>query len=274
MSEITGRTGLYCILADPISQVRTPQRVNRLLRERGSDGVMVPVHVPPAHLADAVRALRHVRNFKGMVVTVPHKMAMVSLCDALEGDAAEIGAVNVVRREPDGRLVGGMLDGLGFRRGLQSLGAELAGASVYLAGAGGAAHAIAFAMAGAGIATLTIANRSRDRIDALAGRLRMRYPDLSVRAGTRDPSGHDVVINATSLGMDAADPLPLDASRLQAQQWVADIIMDPAETALLAQARERGCRLYGGLGMLEAQIADMVAFFDATVPFAPRGSGQ
>ena len=108
MMEITGKTSLYCILADPIAQVRTPQLVNQLLRQQGTDGVMVPVHVPPQHLADMTQALRQTRNFKGMVVTVPHKMAMLELCDDVEGYAAEIGAVNVVRREPDGRLVGAM----------------------------------------------------------------------------------------------------------------------------------------------------------------------
>jgi len=272
MIEITGKTALYCILADPIAQVRTPQLVNRLLREQGTDGVMVPMHVPPGHLSEVTRALRHARNFKGMVVTVPHKMAMLPLCDAVEGHAAAIGAVNVVRREPDGRLVGGMLDGLGFLRGLVRRGAVVAGARVYMAGAGGAASAIAYALAGAGIGGLTIANRSRARIDELAARLHATYPGLPVRAGTADPSGHDIVINATSLGMAQGDPLPLDAGRLEPGQWVADIIMDPAETALLARARERGCHLYGGAGMLDGQVADMVAFFGGALPAEDSGA--
>lgn len=261
MTQISGRTALLCILADPIRQVRTPQLVNQLLRAQDDDAVMVPMHVAPDHLPAMMQALRNTKNLRGMVVTVPHKMAVVSLCDEVDDDARAIGAVNVVRREADGRLVGGMLDGLGFVRGLAALGADVRGASVYMAGAGGAANAIAFALAQAGIERLTVANRSRARVDDLAGRLRARYPAVRVAHGTTDPSGHDIVINATSLGMAAGDPLPLDADRLSAGQWVADIIMDPAETPLLARARERGCRLYGGLGMLEGQVADMVAFF-------------
>lgn len=268
MMEITGKTSLYCILADPIAQVRTPQLVNQLLRQQGTDGVMVPVHVPPQHLADMTQALRQTRNFKGMVVTVPHKMAMLELCDDVEGYAAEIGAVNVVRREPDGRLVGAMLDGLGFLRGLRQRGAAVEGARVYMAGAGGAASAIAYALAGAGVGRLTIFNRSRARIDALAARLHASHPGFQVDAGTADPSGHDIVINATSLGMAEGDALPLDADKLTPGQWVADIIMDPAETALLAKARERGCLIYGGAGMLDGQVADMVAFFGGMSPAA------
>lgn len=260
MMPISGNTALMCILADPIGQVRTPQMVNALLQARGTDAVMVPMHVAPADLPDVMQALRRTRNLKGMVITVPHKMSVVPLCDEIEDDAAAVGAVNVVRREPDGRLVGGMLDGTGFLRGLEALGVPVRGASVYLAGAGGAAHAIAFSLAQAGIGRLTIANRSRARIDALARRLTERYPALPVGAGSADPAGHDIVVNATSLGMAPGDPLPLDAAGLSAGQVVADIIMQPAETALLAQARARGCRLYGGAGMLEGQVADMVAF--------------
>lgn len=264
MTPISGKTSLLCILADPIGQVRTPQLVNRLLQASGDDAVMVPVHVAPEHLAQMVHALRHTRNFRGMVVTVPHKMAMLPLCDALHDDAAAIGAVNVVRREGDGRLIGGMLDGKGFLHGLAQQGTQVRGSTVYMAGAGGAANAIAFALAQAGVARLTIANRSRARIDALAQRLTHSYPDVVVVPGTDDPGGHDIVINATSLGMAPGDALPLDASRLTRDQLVADIIMEPAETALLAHARARGCRLYGGFGMLEGQVAEMVAFISGT----------
>ncbi|MEI2416937.1 shikimate dehydrogenase [Orrella sp. JC864] len=266
MREITGKTALYCILADPIGHVQTPQLVNRLMREQDRDGVMVPVHVRPDDLPQMMAALRRAGNLRGMVVTVPHKMAALPLCDALEGDAAQIGAVNVVRREAGGRLVGGMLDGQGFVRGLRALGFVPAGASVYLAGAGGAASAIAFALARAGIGSLSIANRGQARYQALAERLARHHPALPVRAAGADASGHALVINATSLGMSPGDPPPLALESLDAGQWVADIIMEPAQTALLAQARRIGARTYGGLGMLQAQVADMVAFFDAGQP--------
>lgn len=261
MIPITGKTGLLCILADPVAQVRTPALVNRLLIEQGDDAVMMPMHVAPDGLADTIRALRGTKNLWGMVVTVPHKMDVLALCDEVEPDARAIGAVNVVRRESDGRLVGAMLDGIGFLRGLQRFGRPVRGQAVYMAGAGGAANAIAFALAQAGVTRLTVHNRSRTRIDALADRLRAQYPHIDVAVGTDDPGGHDIVINATSLGMRPADALPLAAHRLQADQLVADIIMEPAVTPLLAQARQRGCEIYGGLGMLEGQVADMVAFF-------------
>ena len=139
MMEITGHTQIFGILADPIHHVKTPQGINRLLEARRFDGVMVPIHVGAEGLGAMVDGLRRMNNLGGFVVTVPHKTAMPALCDELTPAAQRIGAVNVVRRTGDGRLVGGMLDGEGFVAGLRSEGIEPAGLATYLAGAGGAA---------------------------------------------------------------------------------------------------------------------------------------
>ncbi|MDQ4137093.1 MAG: shikimate dehydrogenase, partial [Pseudomonadota bacterium] len=149
--EITGSTRVFGILADPIEHVRTPQALNALMRERGVDGVMVPFHAGADDLAAVAAGLRRLRSFRGMIVTVPHKTAMLGLCDAVSERARQVGAVNAVRREPDGRLVGDMFDGLGFVAGLRAAGIEPRGARAYIAGAGGAAKAIAFALVEAGV---------------------------------------------------------------------------------------------------------------------------
>jgi shikimate dehydrogenase len=131
---------------------------------------------------------------------------------------------------------------------------------VYLAGAGGAGSAIAWALAAAGVEQLTIANRHPDRARQLIQRLAVAHPELDLALGSADPHGHDLVVNGTSLGLRADDPLPLDVSRLEPCQTVAEIIMQPAETALMVAARARGCRVHAGLPMLESQIALMAAF--------------
>ncbi|WP_029003271.1 shikimate dehydrogenase family protein [Azorhizobium doebereinerae] len=260
MNEITGHTRLFGILADPIHHVRTPQALNALMQARGYDGVLVPLHVAPDDLATAIAGLRRLRNLGGLIVTVPHKTAILDLCDEVTDNARRIGAVNTVRRMPDGRLVGEMLDGKGFVAGLRKAGIEPAGRSAYLAGAGGAANAIAFALAEAGVSRLTIANRTRAKAEDLAGRLAGAFPALPVTIGTPDPSGHDLVANATSLGLKDGDPLPLDADRLSDDQIVAEIIMQPETTALLAAASARGCRTHQGHPMLACQL-DLMADF-------------
>ena len=263
MNEITGKTRLYAIVADPILQVKTPQQINRLFAQRGIDAVFVPVHVPAAGLVRWVAAMRDVINLGGIVVTVPHKTEIARLCDALTPAAAMVGAVNVVRREPDGSLVGDILDGQGFVAGLRVNDIEPAGKRVYLAGAGGAASAIAFSLAQAGVAGLTIHNRTRARVEELIPRLRDACPAVEVRVGSADSSGHDLVINATSLGMGEGDPYPLDVNSLTPAQTVAEIIMRPEMTPLLVAAQSRGCRIQLGMPMLAAQVELMARFMGA-----------
>ncbi len=260
MQVITGNTQVFGILADPIHHVKTPQRINSHLEAEGFDGVMVPIHVRSDQLEAAVQGLRAMNNLAGFVVTVPHKMAMVALCDEVSAHARLIGAVNVVHRTEQGRLIGTMLDGEGFVAGLRQEGIEPRGRSAYLAGAGGAASAIAFALARAGVSRLTIANRTTDKVCQLMERIRSVAPGVELVVGTDDPSGHDLVVNGTSLGLHADDALPLDTARLHPEQTVAEIIMQPAETALLKAAQARGCRVHPGAPMLASQIPLMAVF--------------
>lgn len=260
MTPITGRTRLFGILADPIHHVRAPQAINALFAQRGFDGVLVPMHVTAAALPAMVDALRRIENFDGCVVTMPHKSAIVSLLDHVTDDARQVGAVNIVRRDAAGRLHGHILDGEGFVAGLRASGFDPAGRSVYLAGAGGAGNAIAFALARAGIARLAIANRSLARASDLAQRIAAAWPTVVTGTAGADASGFDLVVNSTSLGMRADDALPLDVATLAPSQTVAEIIMQPERTALLAAAAARGCRVQPGAPMLDAQVALMVAF--------------
>lgn len=260
MPAISGLTRFVGILADPIAHVMAPGLLNGLYAERGEDMVMVPLHVHADQLAQVVQGLRGIGSFDGCVVTIPHKTAMPALCDALTPEARQADAVNIVRRTPQGGLIGGLLDGLGFVAGLRASGIEPRGLRAYLAGAGGAGSAIAWALAAAGVGRLTVANRNVERARALVARIAARHPSLEVAVGNTDPSGHDLVVNGTSLGMRPGDALPLDASRLEAAQIVAEIIMKPAETALMAAARARGCRVQPGLPMLAQQAVLMAGF--------------
>ncbi|MBL3609339.1 shikimate dehydrogenase [Rhodovulum sulfidophilum] len=268
-SMITGKTRVWSILADPIGHVKTPQEINALCAAQGIDGVMVPMQVHPENLATAVAGLKAIESFGGFVVTVPHKTKIVALCDRLIGDAARIGAVNVVRREADGTLTGAILDGLGFVEGLRSEGIEPRGMDACLLGAGGAGAAIAFALAEAGVRRLTIVNRSQDKAEDLAARVAQAYPEVPVAAGAPETASRDLIVNATSLGLKPDDPLPLDDTAFHTGQVVADAIMDPVETRLLAAARAAGARVHPGLPMLRQQIRLMAEHLGA-LPRPPQ----
>jgi shikimate dehydrogenase len=260
LTDITGNTRVLGILADPIAHVKAPPGINGIAMRRGKDAVMVPFQISPDALPAFADALRNLKSFDGGIVTVPHKRAMASLCDEISNRARAMGAVNVIRREDDGRLVGDMLDGVGFIAGLTAEGIEVAGRQIYLTGAGGAASAIAFAMAEAGVARLTLANRTGAKAQSLCDRVAAAYPGAIVAVGTDDPSGHDIVVNGTSLGMRPDDAISLDIERLVAGMVVAEVVMEPEVTPLLARAKEKGCRIHLGKPMLEHQLELMANF--------------
>jgi shikimate dehydrogenase len=260
MNTITGTTKVFGILADPIHHVKTPQGINQIFSAEDFDGVMVPIQVSADNLATVVQGLRRMENFCGFVTTVPHKSAMLALCDEVSADAKLIGAVNVVHRTEDGRMVGANLDGAGFVAGLRQEGIDPSGRSVYLAGAGGAASAIAFTLARAGVSRLTLANRTSEKALQLMARLRSAWPALNLTLGSEDASDHNLVVNGTSLGMQADDASPLNFASLQSKQIVAEIIMQPRLTPLLHAAQAKGCRIHFGAPMLSCQINLMATF--------------
>lgn len=263
LPPISGKTRIFGILADPVDHVKTPEVMNALLKARGVDGVLIPFHVEPEGLAGLVDGLRHMKNFGGFIATMPHKTIVPDLCDVVSDAARHVGAVNCVRREPDGKMVGTILDGIGFIGALRAKGINPDGMTVYLAGAGGAASAIAFALADAGVRHITVANRSTERATALTSRLRAVYPALSTDIDVGAVGKHDLVVNGTSLGMAADDPPPLDFSKLRSDQLVADAIMVPLMTPMLVAAQAKRCRIFPGKPMLEAQIVLMAEHMGA-----------
>lgn len=259
---ITGRTRLLGLIADPVVQARSPALANASLAARGRLGeyVLVPIQVPEGCLAEAVAALRTWPNFAGAVVSMPHKTAMFGLVDVRTEQAARIGAVNVVRREPDARLVGTALDGEGFVAGLAAAGQDVAGEDVMMAGIGGAGAAVAFALADHGVRSLTILNRTRAKAEAFAGRLRAAHPRLPVMLADAPERRYGLLVNATSLGMREGDPRPFTDDQIDRAQLVAECVLAPEMTPLLLAARARGRAVHTGVPMLTGQLELMLGF--------------
>ena len=257
---ISGKTRFVPLLAHPARHVRTPSPFNAECLRQGLDMVMAPLDVRPDMLERTVASLREVENLAGMVITIPHKGAVAALCDRLVGAASLVGACNIVRREADGSLTGGMFDGEGFVAGLRHRGYEPAGQRALLVGAGGAASGVAHALLQAGVVELTIANRSAGKAHHLASQLAMAFPQARIAAGAADPAGYDLVVNGTALGMHAGDALPVDAGRLDAGCIVAEVVMQPDMTPLLVAAEARGCRVHRGIHMIEQQVRLLVDF--------------
>jgi shikimate dehydrogenase len=121
--------------------------------------------------------------------------------------------------------------------------------------------AIAASLAGAGIAAISLFDVHAPSCEALAQRLQTHYPQIEVRTGSSDPAGHGLVVNATPMGMNEGDPLPLDVSRLSPDTLVGEVVMKADTTAFLAAAQARGCRTQVGTDMLYEQIPAYLEFF-------------
>jgi shikimate dehydrogenase len=257
---IRGTTRLLALLGDPIAPVKAPMIYNPYFERKEIDAVVVPMGVSPDDYPAALRAVLRMTNTLGALITMPHKRSTVGLLDDCSPCVRIAGSCNaIVSRH--GKLFGDLFDGLGFVRGLLRNGFRVSGSRCLVVGAGGVGSAIAAALAAEGAGELAIHDIAPKRTDALIERLRQHHPSIDLCAGSNDPSGFDLVVNASSLGMTAGDALPVDILRLQSTTFVAEVVMNPAVTPLLAAARDRGCPTQPGLDMLFEQIPLYLEFF-------------
>jgi shikimate dehydrogenase len=258
----SGKTAIYAILAHPVAHVRAPEFMNPFFEAAGRDGFLVPFHVLPEDLDDLIPRLKAIQNLKGFVVTIPHKPAMAAMCKTLGPGAKATGTANTIRIEADGSLTGDMFDGLGLVEGCRANGIEPTGKAVLMVGAGGAGRAIAFALADAGVTRLTIANRTAAKAEAVAAAVAEAFPGVTVAAGPADATGHEVIIQATSLGLKTGDALPMDPATLTPEMQLFDIIA-VRDTELMVAARDAGLKtVVGGRPMIEHQAKAQIAFLD------------
>src|SRR5688572_31185932 len=258
-THITGTTRLYGLVGDPLTTAKSPELLNRLFVEQHADAVCVPFHVKADGLSAFVTGARAIGNLSGVLVTMPHKQRMMAFVDELDPTARQVGALNVIRCDNDGRWVGAMFDGLGCVLGMQWEGNHPANKSVLLVGAGGAGSAIAFAVASAGARTLTISDIDERRAEDLAMAV-AAATGCRTRSGPPHAHGCEIVINATALGMKPDDPMPIDPDELEPGSIVVDVINSPDPTPLCRAARARGCRTQGGRPMHQGQAVHALRF--------------
>lgn len=258
---INGHTEIIAHIGYPTHTFKSPMIYNPYFNEAGINAVVVPMGCQAEHYPDFLRSVFTLENIRGALITMPHKVSTVGLIDEVSAAVRVAGACNAVKRLADGRLVGDMFDGAGFVRGVQRKGFDLTGKRVLVVGTGGVGCAIAASLAGAGIAAISLFDVNAAGCDALAQRLKDNHRHIEVRTGSKDPSGHDLVVNATPLGMNEGDPLPLDVTRLSPETFVGEVVMRAETTAFLAAAQARGCPTQVGTDMLYEQIPAYLEFF-------------
>lgn len=250
------RVPLAGVIGHPIAHSRSPRLHGYWLERYGLRGHYIPMDVGGHDLQQVIRTLPKA-GFVGVNVTIPHKEAMIRIADVVTDRAALIGAANTITFLPDGRIYADNTDGTGFlanvRQGAPDWDPKSGPAAVI--GAGGAARAIIAALIEVGVPEIRLANRTRARAEGLRADFgpRVIVHDWIQAANMLEDAM--TVVNTSSLGMTGQPDfrIPLDA--LSPKATVTDIVYTPLDTHLLVQAREIGCTVVDGLGMLLHQAA-------------------
>jgi shikimate dehydrogenase len=258
---ISGTTTLIAHLGYPTHSFKAPMIYNPFFEKKGIDAVVVPMGVKAEDYLAFVKSLFRLTNVRGALVTMPHKVTTLALVDEATPTAKIAGACNAILLRSDGSLLGDMFDGTGFVRGVQRSGRAIEKKKSLVVGCGGVGSAIAASLAAAGAAAIGLFDANPASADALAKRLHAHYPQLVVRTGSNDPAGYEILVNATPLGMNEEDPLPMDVSRIDPAALVGEVVMKQEFTPFLRRAQERGCSIQIGTEMLFEQIPAYIEFF-------------
>jgi len=255
---LNGNTKIVGIIGNPISHTASPAMHNAGFKKLGLNFIYVPLHVKPDQLETAVQAIR-AYNFAGINVTVPYKEAVIPFLDKIDKKAESIGAVNTIVNR-DGKLIGYNTDGEGFLQSFKhESGKSAKGKSVCILGAGGSAKAIAFGLLAEAPRKMVILNRTQEKADSLASRLKsnnnleISTPAWETRSKWAEKA--DIIINTTSLGLQPNPrETPLEShTSLTNRQICYDVIYNPSETRFLADAKKSGAKTINGAGMLAYQ---------------------
>lgn len=259
---INGETEFLTLIGQPIQSVKAPMIYNPYFEAQKLNVLLLPMEVALDSFSSLIQGLFKVPNYRGSLITMPYKVAVVDLVDELSTTAKIAGACNAIKKTAAGKLVGEMFDGEGFVRGVLRKGLLLKGRAVLVIGSGGVGSAIAASLAAAGVAKLALYDAHADVVAALSDRLQKYYPRLQIVTGVNHPQGYDLVVNATPMGMKEEDLLPIDVSTLEASTFVGEVVMKNDMTPLLRAAQARGCQVQVGTDMLFEQIPAYLEFFD------------
>ena len=256
--QLNGSTRLYFIVGHPIKQVKSPEGVTQELINKGLNAIVPPADVPPEHFPAFVENSKYILSTDGLIITVPHKISAFEQCDKVTERARFIGAVNTMRRCSEG-WEGDMLDGTGMIQAIKSKNIELKNKRVILAGAGGAGKAIAYELLISEVAELAIFDLDTARQQQLVEHLN-KLEKAKVIAHDNNPTGYDVVVNATPMGMNGDPSAAFQLDYLTAEMAIADVVTSPEKTPFVSHALALGCTAVKGTEMF-VQVRDLMVNF-------------
>lgn len=240
-----------CVIGWPVEHSRSPAIHRYWLERYGLEGAYEKEAVSADDLGAFLQDLSQA-GYVGANVTLPHKEAALRAAHSADDAARAIGAANTLWLDEEGNLNAGNTDAYGFMTNLKAEAPDWNPARKHalVLGAGGAARAILFGLLATGAPRIVLANRTREKAEALAHAFGPEVEAIAWDDKTSALAGCTLLVNTTSLGMTGQPPLDIDLSPMPAGGVVSDIVYVPLETPLLAAARARGLAAVDGLGML------------------------
>jgi len=258
---VRGSTQLYIIVGHPISQVKSPEIFNAWFTKESIDAVMIPLDIASDGLASFANMFRESENIHGVIVTIPYKALITKYIDWPSPQVSALGAANVLRRTKEHEIEGDMVDGKGFFRALSEKKVSVKAKHIFIIGCGGAGSAVAWDALEAGAARVSLLDEDHQKAQDLRGRLVPHYPGQAIEVVSAPPARFDIVLNATPLGMSAADPLPMPIQQIPAGAIVTDAVTAPPVTPFLQGARKNGHRIQSGREMVAGQAPLIAEYF-------------
>jgi len=254
MSRISATSRVFALLGDPVGHSLSPEIQNAAMSTAGVDGVYVAMATLEADLAGLMRGLA--RSGGGGNVTLPHKEKAASILDRPNSTVRRTGACNTFWAEDDGTVVGDNTDVEGFRRAIaRFIQGGPRDARVLMLGAGGAARAALVALLDDGVEEVRILNRSVERARLVSRRIGGERVRVVTAASELSDENFDLIVNATRLGLEEDDPLPLDLEVPGRVGAVFDMVYAENGTPFVRAAEARGIRATDGIEMLIQQGA-------------------
>lgn len=261
MEIVKGTTGLYIIVGHPIAQVKSPEVFNSWFKGNGIDSVMIPLDVGPDGMASFVETFRHSENMHGVIITIPYKAMITRYIDKPSAQVTALGAANIIRCTSEGKIEGDMVDGKGFFRALSNKGVSAKNSHVFIIGCGGAGSAVAWEALEQGAGRVSLLDIDRNKAGDLAASLKKHFSGQEVIAVLDPPEKFDIVMNATPIGMNSNDPLPMQIDKIPEGAAVADAVTSPPVTLFLEKAKKRGHLIQSGPEMVAGQAPLIAEYF-------------
>ncbi len=257
MTAVNGKTKVFGLLGNPIEHTSSPFIHQLFYDELGYNGIYNPFFVPEGELENAILGMKGL-SIKGLNVTVPYKVEVMEFLDRVDAMAMHIGACNTIVREGED-FVGYNTDWIGLKMACDHESIPIEGKDVVIIGAGGSARAIAFMCQRESANSITILNRTVEKAEAIAAKVKAVNQDVEIRTGGLDELDlvleGSVAIQTTSLGMHPkVDRCPIEDDEFYSKvDFIVDIIYNPKETLFMKKGSRHGAKTMNGLGMLYFQ---------------------